>query len=272
MGSIYVIILVTIVGLLLIVLLTPCTRNTTEGYAYRFREWLKSKFLMNFIIMLILESTLELSFTCMLNYKYVPELARATTFFQVMDYLITAVVIVLVLGLPFFILIFYCKNFDRLKDEEFEDTWGAVYEAHEADMRASLWFNVIFMIRRILFAVVAIGYQDKLWLQMTVSMIVTLFSGVYLVEIKPFTEPLLDRLEVFNELTSLLLFCVSYTFSEMTDDHTKSGYLFIVVFVGNMIVHLYFMLSDIVKQLYRTCRYTLYPKYCLKKRQPQTEI
>jgi len=38
---------------------------------------------------------------------------------------------VCLVGLPIFIVVFYCKNFDQFADEEFEEKWGAIYEGLE---------------------------------------------------------------------------------------------------------------------------------------------
>jgi len=78
-----------------------------------------------------MEAALELSFMCILQIDFMNRLFHAQGFFEVLDYLITLLVMVSLVGLPIFIVTFYCKNFDRLGEDEFEKKWGAIYEGLE---------------------------------------------------------------------------------------------------------------------------------------------
>ena len=50
--------------------------------------------------------------------------------------------------LPPWIIYFYCKNFDKWGDSEFEHKYGATYEGLRTDSRAILAYPIIFMLRR----------------------------------------------------------------------------------------------------------------------------
>jgi hypothetical protein len=154
-------------------------------------------------------------------------------------------------ALPCFILIFYCRNFDCLEDEEFIEKWGAVYEGLEY-MRASLFANVIFVLRRMLFAYTCIKLSDSLWLQISMSMVVTTLAASYHVHYKPYEELLLDRLEIFNEVTIILLFSFVYCFTSLTrqETHDTIGIFFMTIIAGNISVHLYFIFSNIIRDTY----------------------
>ena len=92
---------------------------------------MKGYFMWNFVIRLFLEASLELSFCCFINVYFLGNLATASGFFEFADYLVTILIIGVIFFLPFFIIVWYiCKhdNFENLKDEEFEEKWGAVYE------------------------------------------------------------------------------------------------------------------------------------------------
>jgi hypothetical protein len=76
--------------------------------------------LWNLPLRTFIEAALELSFCCMLNIPYLHKIAdKDVLFFEWLDYFMAGSCIVIVLALPVFIVIFYNKNFDRLKDEEF---------------------------------------------------------------------------------------------------------------------------------------------------------
>jgi hypothetical protein len=158
----------------------------------------------------------------------------------------TGLMMICLPGLPCFILIFYCKNFHKFEDEDFIEKWGAVYEGLEY-MRASLVVNIIFILRRMLFAYTCIKLYEQLWLQISLSMVVTTLAACFHVHYKPYEDLLLDRLEIFNEVTINLLFSFTYCFTPLTrpETHDTIGIFFMSVIIGNLSVHLYFILSEI---------------------------
>lgn len=69
-----------------------------------------------------------------------------------MNFTIAVILTVLLAGLPFFISIFYCKNFIKLEDEEFREKYGAPYEGLDTEKRRSIAYSVIFILRRMFFS------------------------------------------------------------------------------------------------------------------------
>ena len=65
--------------------------------------------------------------------------------------------------LPIWITYFYCKNFEKLDDAEFEEKYGATYEGLRTDSRAILAYPVIFMMRRFALVFVITVARDHLW-------------------------------------------------------------------------------------------------------------
>ena len=65
--------------------------------------------------------------------------------------------------LPIWIIYFYCKNFDKLGDAEFEHKYGASYEGMRTDSRAILAYPIIFMIRRFALVLVITVAREQLW-------------------------------------------------------------------------------------------------------------
>ena len=175
MGSIYIFMLATIIGLFLILLFS------VFRFGRRFQKKLENFFLWNWVIRLVMEACLELSFAIILNWPFLPYMTTATTFFQTIDYLITIIVAILLGALPLFIVVFYCGNFRKLGDEDFEGRWGSVYEGMKTCERASLAYNVIFVLRRMLLAATCLFLYKSLWLQILISIYATQFTACYLV-------------------------------------------------------------------------------------------
>ena len=58
--------------------------------------------------------------------------------------------------LPVFIIGFYCKKFDQLKDKEFKDKYGSGYDSLKTNQRSILFFPVFFLFRRYFFTFLAL--------------------------------------------------------------------------------------------------------------------
>ena len=78
----------------------------------------------------------------------------------------------------------------------------------------------------------------------------------YLSHFKPFREPLLLRLDIFNEITTVILVDVLTIFTD-GNPHKPSelmDIIFLVVLFGNIAVHLFFLVKDTVHQTKLKCK------------------
>ena len=69
-----------------------------------------------------------------------------------------AVVIVI---LPFWIIYFYCKNFEKWRDEEFVEKYGTIFEGLRRDRRSTLAYPIIFMLRRFSLVIVVVIKNEE---------------------------------------------------------------------------------------------------------------
>lgn len=164
MGSIYIFMLVTVVGFILMPFTTLLRR--LHPRIAKFDHQLKAFFLWNWCIRLILEAALELSFTCMLNWYFLGNIANPKTTFEMIDYSITIIVTISLIALPFFIAIFYNVYWAKVEegDEEFEEKFGAVYDGLKTDSRWILFHSINFMLRRALLSYTCLFLSNSLWL------------------------------------------------------------------------------------------------------------
>lgn len=76
------------------------------------------------------------------------------------------------------------------------------------------------------------------------------FQVCYLLMYNPFEEPLMQKLEVYNELTMIFLIYCIISFSPMNLMLAESEFSLAVIFLcfllGNIGVHLYFLVKDSV--------------------------
>jgi hypothetical protein len=61
-----------------------------------------------------------------------------------------------IVTMPFFILIFYCKNFHKLHEKEFKFKYGSVYEGLKVYNRSAIFYSAYFLTRRCIFTFVSL--------------------------------------------------------------------------------------------------------------------
>ena len=198
----------------------------------------------NYYIRLFFEASLELVFSCWFNLKYAywwgdgdTPLSTAT----VICYTCAVFWFIIVVSLPLIILYFYCSNFHRLEDEYFDDTYGCVYEGLEVESRWVLVYPVVFVLRRSMLVVITIACYDFIWLQVVVQLAFSMFTICFVYLMWPFKEDEANRLDIFNECTTMLLIYFAYMFTDLTatpEDQFTVGYFWIIVFFGNIGFHL----------------------------------
>ena len=164
MGSVYIFIICTTIGL--IFLLFSWAMRTKLRFAEKSYTKLKSAFVWNYIIRLIYECCLELTFVMILNSNPIERLFNASTFLESMDYIYTIIFNILLFAFPVFVILFYSINFKHWESEEFIETYGTVIEGFKLDISV-LFYPFFFAIRRAALAVVAIYCFNDVWLQLS---------------------------------------------------------------------------------------------------------
>jgi hypothetical protein len=185
MGSMFCYFVTTIVCLLIMVglgilaylakkLNCRCGPFKIRCFQYRYEKF-KKFFLWNYIIRLIFEATMELSFCVLLNLKFggldSPGDLLAGEWFSIGCAIFLGLC---VLASPIVIWVFYNRHFDKLHEEEFEETYGAGYDGLFVEKRAVLWFPILFTIRRMIFAVLCLYGRDVPFIQMAILSYITI--------------------------------------------------------------------------------------------------
>jgi hypothetical protein len=61
---------------------------------------------------------------------------------------------------PFFVWSLLWRNLGKLKEENSVKRFGSTFAEIKTDSRAALMYNVLYMLRRLLFAVIATVFED----------------------------------------------------------------------------------------------------------------
>lgn len=159
-GSMFVYFCIDVILLVLLIVFLPCAKICQCCRARH--DKYKKNLMFNPIIRMVLEASLDFSFAVFIMWTLVvtkddenrnnPE----TQAFVMFNTYVVWTFLVIFSALPIFITIFLCCNFKRLKDKDFEDKYGAFYLGLNIDSRFSLIFPVQFVVRRFLFALMAV--------------------------------------------------------------------------------------------------------------------
>ena len=193
---------------------------------------------------------MEMTFAIFFNLRY------GTCNFKVIgswvNYIYAVIFAAAIVIMPFFILIFYCKNFHKLKDKEFKFTYGSVYEGLKVGNRSAIFYTTYFLTRRCIFTFVSLFLYMYPIIQLALIIVVTLGACCYVLHYKPFKENLINRLEAMNEVFTVFLMILMFFFTDVTESKNTQymiGYMFVAGLVLCICVHLFYLFKDILHQL-----------------------
>ena len=159
--------------------------------------------------------------------------------------------------LPVWTLVFYCRKFEKLGDKDFEETYGSAYEGLRTDRRSSIFFPVFFIIRRYIFVILAFWYVEYQTFFIIALLEMTMIELGYLIVFKPFDNELAQGLEIFNEVTSLVLIHVTLCLTKFVwveEARTDIGWFFVSLMTFNMLTHIYFMIRSSCRDCCMKCK------------------
>jgi hypothetical protein len=143
-----------------------------------------------------------------------------------------------------------------MRKEGFTEKFGAVYEGLFTDKRSVLIFPMLFIIRRAIFAFLCLMMYDLVIIQMIVMLAMTVFVAIYVINYAPFEDPLLNKLEVMNELTNMMAIDIFFCLTDLAKSQTKADKLivndilatmYITLMALNVTVHLTIMARGTIR-------------------------
>ncbi|CDW81605.1 UNKNOWN [Stylonychia lemnae] len=160
--------------------------------------------------------------------------------------LLAIMLVCLSITFPFLIMVLLIPNQNQLQDKKYSDTYGALYADIRTNSKLPLFFNVIYVGRRIIFAGVAIIGQNHPFFQIQALIFHCLFIIMFLIIVKPFQKSLNNYLEILNEICILgasyhLLVLTDYTPDD--DIQYMAGWSLIGITVFNMLINIFVMVT-----------------------------
>ena len=210
----------------------------------------------NMFIRFLLEGALDIAMCAALNFLYVEEGIAWDSTFQVVNSVTLIVLVSAIFIFPVLAIIFYCKNFEKWDEEDFEAKYGAVYEGLNTKRRSSLAYPMIFMGRRFVLVLLVTVVRDSLPIQVVTMVGFSVIQVAYLTTYRPFLNSLLLRLDVFNEFTTVILVDLLLVFSEANQEKfdLEADVFFLACLFGNLCVHIFFLMVNTVHGIKLSCK------------------
>ena len=161
----------------------------------------------NILIRFLLEACLDIAI-CIVLQLYYSDLNGGLSFGTAFEVFNSVFSILLGVATALFLpvaMVFYLKNFKNWGDEAFASRYGAFYDGLRTDRKSSLLFHIIFLIRRFAFTMMAIYAGDYLFVQIWVLLATSTMQVSYLFVCRPFDSEFMNNIEIFNELTTIVL-------------------------------------------------------------------
>jgi hypothetical protein len=124
------------------------------------------------------------------------------------------------MAFPLVIVAILYRLFPRLELSETKERFGSLYEVLKLKSKTALHFNAFFVSRRFIYALTIVTMKSVQGIQVIFMMFQSIGILIYLIYVKPFQEPLLNRLEIFNELCIL---CTVYHLIIFSDFVERGG-------------------------------------------------
>lgn len=105
---------------------------------------------------------------------------------------------------PFFIIpLLYCLQ-KKLETPSVEERISELYEGVRTESKAALLYSSTFIIRRLAFASILVNLSGYPAFQIIAFFNLSVLLCAYIVGVRPFANPALNRIEIFNEFCILL--------------------------------------------------------------------
>jgi hypothetical protein len=126
-------------------------------------------------------------------------------------------------GFPIFTHWFLKTRRAKLQTTEYSLSFNSLYLTLETELRASsIWYTTLFLLRRLILAVTVAFLGSGQGFQVVITEVTGMALLVYIIRVKPMNRPILNWLEIYNELTFLTTTILMKSFTDYTPDYSTS--------------------------------------------------
>ena len=158
---------------------------------------------------------------------------------------------------PFFTVWFIFEYEHRFHEHEFERKFGSFYEGIRLDSKMALQWNSFFTLRRLILAYTSIWLLEYPGIQIQITLLITLLQILYLSLVQPFKDKFLNKVEVFNEITIMLVCYHMFLFTSYVPSpeiQIDVGYSAVAMVLMNVLVDMGIILKQGLGDFYEKIR------------------
>lgn len=156
----------------------------------------------------------------------------------------------IILFLPIFSYVFLYKWKRKLHKDRFMVKWGSLYSNIKFTRRPGLKLLALFCLRRAAFAFTIVLGTDILILHLIVYLYSSLLMLSFLLGVRPFNQPILNKIEILNEFFSLGAFYIIIFFTDWVTDvdfRYLSGEIYMYAMSCSILINFYFVFSEMLR-------------------------
>ena len=105
---------------------------------------------------------------------------------------------------PVYVFIFIHDNFSTLNTDNTRNRYGIFYEGMSLKTKLNALYNVIFMTRRLITAVILVLMYDFPFFQTQLLLVMSTANVIYMISFKPLSDKTQNKIEILNEVTIML--------------------------------------------------------------------
>lgn len=162
------------------------------------------------------------------------------------------IMLAVMIGFPFGVWYLLWRQINKLKEEESIKRFGSTYMELRTDSKAALMYNVVYMLRRLAFALTAVLLKSLPSIQVAFTCFQSLVVITYIAQVQPFELPLLNTMEIVNEFTILVATYHLFLFTDYVEDPNMQyilGWSMIGLTVLNILINMGVMVWTSFRQL-----------------------
>ena len=159
-----------------------------------------------------------------------------------------------------------------LEQPRVKDTFGFLWEGIRIDTKATRFFYLLFVGRRILMAVVLTTMQRWPGIVLQLCLLFNLLNMIFVVHVKPYSERSINRKEMINDYSILVCSTIMLTFTDFVKDlevqNLLCGWTYIVFLMICILYNYKFLLSFSFRVIrLNTIRFNNHNcRWCIKKK------
>jgi hypothetical protein len=167
-------------------------------------------------------------------------------------------ILIVVFVFPIFCWVLLWTKFDHLKQDWAILRFGSTYASLRTDSKQALLYNIFYMLRRLLIALIATFIKSHPYAQVQIIVFHCILMILYILAVKPFDLPLLNYTEIFNECSIISAAYHLFAFTDFLDDphmQYEVGWSLIGVTLFNLSVNMLIMMWGTYHKLRRIYYY-----------------